>query len=58
MARFMGTVVAYEALDAHPGLHVSPGHRVTGSPLALPRRWQGAFLKRASGHSRTVAPLS
>ena len=57
MAHFLGTVVAYEALDAHPDLHVyllvTPG-----SPLALPRRRQGAFLKRASGHSRTVAPLS
>ena len=39
MARFMGTVVAYEALDAHPGLHVSPGHWVTaGSATALARR--------------------
>ena len=35
MAHFMGTVVAYEALHAHPDLHVyllvTPG-----SPLALP----------------------
>ena len=37
-----GTVVAYDALHAHPDLHVyllvAPG-----SPLALPRRRQGAF---------------
>ena len=56
MAHFLGTVVAYEALHAHPGLHVYL--LVTGSPLALPRRRQGAFLKRASAHSRTVAPFS
>ena len=35
MAHFLGTVVAYEALHAHPDLHVyllvTPG-----SPLALP----------------------
>ena len=57
MAHFLGTVVACEALHAHPDLHVyllvTPG-----SPLALPRRRQGAFLKRASAHSRTVAPFS
>ena len=35
MARFPGTVVAYEALHTHPGLHVYL--LVTlGSPLALP----------------------
>ena len=57
MAHSLGTVVAYEALHAHPGLHVYL--LVTlGSPLALPRRRQGAFLKRASAHSRTVAPFS
>ena len=57
MAHFLGTVVAYEALHAHPDLHV---YRLVtpGSPLALPRRRQGAFLKRASAHSRTVAPFS
>ena len=56
MARFPGTVVAYEALHAHPGLHVSPGHpRVTAGSA---RRGQGAFLKRASAHSRAVAPFS
>ena len=57
MAHFLATVVACEALHAHPDLHVyllvTPG-----SPLALPRRGQGAFLKRASAHRRTVAPLS
>jgi hypothetical protein len=42
---------------AHPDLHVYL--LVTlGSPLALPRRRQGAFLERASAHSRTVAPFS
>ena len=61
MAHFLGTVVAYEALHAHPDLHVyllvTPG-----SPLALPRRRQGAFLKRASAiaapwhRSASVAP--
>jgi len=30
----------------------------TRGRATAPRRWQGAFLKRASGHSRTVAPLS
>ena len=57
MAHFLGTVVAYEALHAHPDLHV---HLLVtlGSPLALPRRRQGAFMKRASAHSRTVAPFS
>ena len=57
MARLLGTVVAYEALHAHPDLHVylllTPGHR-----WLCPRRRQGAFLKEASGHRRTVAPLS
>ncbi len=57
MAHFPGTVVAYEALHAHPDLQVyllvTPG-----SPLALPRRRQGAFLQRASARSRTVAPFS
>ena len=40
MAHFLGTVVAYEALDAHPGLHViSWSPRVTaGSAPALARR--------------------
>ncbi len=57
MAHFPGTVVACEALHAHPDLHVYL--LVTlGSRLALPRRRQGAFLKRASAHSRTVAPFS
>ena len=57
MAHSLGTVMAYEALHAHPGLHVYL--LVTlGSPLALPRRRQGAFLKRASAHRRTVAPFS
>ena len=46
MAHFLGTVVASEALHAHPDLQVyllvTPG-----SLLALPRRRQGAFLKRA-----------
>ncbi len=46
MAHFLGTVVDSEALHAHPDLQVyllvNPG-----SPLALPRRRQGAFLKRA-----------
>jgi Family of unknown function (DUF6069) len=46
MAHFPGTVVASEALHAHPGLQVYP--LVTpGSPLALPRRRRGAFSKRA-----------
>ncbi len=57
MAHFLGTVVAYEALPAHPDLHVyllvTP--RVTA---ASARRGQGAFLKRASAHSRAVAPFS
>jgi hypothetical protein len=57
MAHFLVTVLAYEALHAHTDLHVyllvTPG-----SPLALPRRRQGAFLKRASAQSRTVAPFS
>jgi hypothetical protein len=36
--------VAYEALDVHLDMHVYL--LVTlGSPLALPRRRQGAFLK-------------
>ncbi len=57
MAHFLGTVLAYEALHAHPDLHVYL--LVTlGSPLALHRRRQGAFLKRASAQSRTVAPFS
>jgi hypothetical protein len=57
MAHVLGTVVAYEALHAHPDLHVYL--LVTlASPLALPRRRQGAFLKRASAQSRTVAPFS
>ena len=42
MTHLLGTVVACEALHAHPDLHVyllvTPG-----SPLALPRRRQGAF---------------
>ena len=47
MAHSLGTVMAYEALHAHPDLHVYL--LVTlGSPLALPRRRQGAFLKRAA----------
>ena len=46
-----------QALPAHPDLHFYL--LVTlGSPLALPRRRQGAFLKGASAHSRTVAPFS
>ena len=57
MAHFLGTVVAYEALHAHPDLHVYL-LLTLGSPLALPRRRQGAFLKEASAHSRTVAPFS
>ena len=57
MAHLLGTVVACQALYAHPGLHVYL--LVTlGSPLALPRRRQGAFLREASAHSRTVAPFS
>ena len=28
------------------------------NPPSLPQRRQGAFLKRASAHSRTVAPFS
>ena len=57
MAHVLGTVVAYEALHAHPDLHVYL--LVTlASPLALPRRRQGAFLKRARAQSRTVAPFS
>jgi hypothetical protein len=45
MAHFLGTVVASEALHPHPDLHVYL--LVTlGLPLALPRRRQGAFLKR------------
>ena len=57
MAHFPGTVVAYEAFHAHPDLHVYL-LATLGSPLALPRRRQGAFLKRASAHSRAVAPFS
>ncbi len=57
MAHFLGTVVAYEALHAHPDLH-DYLLATRGSPLALPRRRQSAFLKRASAHSRTVAPFS
>jgi hypothetical protein len=57
MAHFLGTVVASEALHAHPDLHVYL-LVILGSPLALPRRRQGALLKRASAHSRTVAPFS
>ncbi len=57
LTHFPGTVVAYEALHAHPDLHVYLLVAL-GSPLALPRRRQGAFLKRASAHSRTVAPFS
>ncbi len=57
MAHVLGTVVAYEALHAHPDLHVYLLVNL-GSPLVLPRRRQGAFLKRASAHSRTVAPFS
>ena len=63
MAHFLGTAVAYEALHAHPDLHVYL--LVTlGSPLALPRRRQGAFLKRAARRaapwhrSASVAPCS
>jgi hypothetical protein len=57
MAHFLRTAVASEALHAHPGLHVYL--LVTlASRLALPQRRQGAFLKRASAHSRTVAPFS
>ena len=57
MAHFPGTVVASGALHAHPGLHVYLLITLA-SPLALPRRRQGAFLKRASAHSRTVASFS
>ena len=57
MAHFPGTVAAYEALHARPDLHVYL--LVTlGAPLALPRRGRGAFLKRASAQSRTMASFS
>ncbi len=49
--------MAYEALHAHSDLHVYLLFTL-GSPLTLPRRRQRAFLKRASAHSRTVAPFS
>ncbi len=49
--------MAHEALHARPDLQVYL--LVTlGSPLALHRHRQGAFLKQASAHSRTVAPFS